>query len=459
VDRVESQVLETQIAEWRAYVEKAPAVDGRDVDELEAHLRDQIAELDAAHLTPDEAFLVAVKRMGDLDTLSREFAREHSGRLWKQLVLGNDAPRPSGGWPEALAFAVGAAVTMQVARLIAGFPGEQPAWLGRNIGLFVLPFLAAYFAHRRRLDLRGWALTAVPFGLAALVVNVYPFGAASGSEFLASEVSDTELLVALHLPVVLWFAVAYPYMGGTLRSHERRMDFVRFTGEWVIYYVLIALGGGVLLGLTGAILDPIGVDVEAVIEWVLPTGAAGAVIVAAWLVESKQRVVENMAPVLTMIFTPLFAVMLTIAAVVYALSGVTEAFDRELLGVFDAIMVAVLGLVLYAMSAREPSLPPGLMDRVQLLAVASALVLDVMVLVVMLARIGDLGFTPNRVAALGLNLVLLVNLAGAAWLSARFLSGRTAFHRLERWQTSYLPVFAVWAALVVVALPPMFGFR
>ena len=49
--------MESQIAEWRAYVAKAPAVDGRDVDELEAHLRDQIAELDAAGLTADEAFL------------------------------------------------------------------------------------------------------------------------------------------------------------------------------------------------------------------------------------------------------------------------------------------------------------------------------------------------------------------------------------------------------------------
>src|SRR6187402_3619596 len=79
--------VELQIAEWRAYVAKAPAVNGHDVDELEGHLRDQIAELDEAGLTGDEAFLVAVKRMGDLDTLSREFAREHSGRLWKQLVL------------------------------------------------------------------------------------------------------------------------------------------------------------------------------------------------------------------------------------------------------------------------------------------------------------------------------------------------------------------------------------
>jgi hypothetical protein len=74
------------------------------------------------------------------------------------------------------------------------------------------------------------------------------------------------------------------------------------------------------------------------------------------------------------------------------------------------------------------------------------------------ARIGDLGLTPNRVAALGLNLVLLVNLTGTAWLSIRFLMGRIAFHRLERWQTSYLPFFALWAATVVAVLPPFFAF-
>jgi hypothetical protein len=442
--------VEAQIAEWRAYVAKAPAVNGRDVDELDAHLRDQITELNAAGLSGDEAFLVAVKRMGDLDALSREFAREHRGRLWKQLVLSDeDEPaRPASRWSEALVFAVAAAAAIQVARLAAHFPSEEPEWLLRNLSLFVLPFLAGYFARRRQLDTRGWVLTAAPFVAAALVVNLYPYEAGSA----------TELLVAAHLPVVLWFVVAYPYMGGTTRSHERRMDFVRFTGEWFIYYVLIALGGGVLLGLTALIFEPIGADVEQIFEWVMPSGAAGAVVVAAWLVESKQHVVENMAPVLTMLFTPLFALMLTAAAATYAVSGVGGAFDRELLGVFDALLVVVLGLVLYAMSARQPSRPAGLMDRVQLLAVASALVLDVMVLGAMVARIGDLGLTPNRVAALGLNLVLLVNLAAAAWLSMRFLTGRIAFHRLERWQTSYLPIFALWAATVVAVLPPLFAF-
>jgi hypothetical protein len=438
------------IAEWRAYVENAPGVNGRDVDELEDHLRHQIAELNAAGLTADEGFLIAVKRLGDVDGLSREFARENSGRLWKQLLLtGDDEPAlRTSGLVETLAFAVAAAVVIQIARLTAGGLDDAPTWLVRNLSLFVLPFLAAYFARRRQLDTRAWVLTAVPFVLAALVVNVYPWGTDS----------DTEVLVAAHLPVFLWFVVAYPYMGGTLRSHERRMDFVRFTGEWFIYYVLIALGGGVLMGLTGAILEPTGVDVDRVAEWIVPSGAAGAVIVAAWLVESKQRVVENMAPVLTMLFTPLFAVMLAVTAVVYAVTGLGDAFDRDLVSVFDALLIVVLALVLYGMSARDPSTSPNWMDRIQLVAVVSALVLDLMVLGAMVARIGDVGFSPNRTAALGLNIVLLVNLAGAAWLSARFLTGRTRLHRLERWQTTYLPVFALWAAAVVVILPPLFGF-
>jgi len=146
--------LQSQIDEWRADVSKSPALDARDVDELEAHLRDQVTELDAAGLAADEAFLVAVKRMGDLDTLSREFAREHSGRLWKQLVLSDDEPASaSTGRLHALVWAVAAAAAIQVARLAAGFPDDERSWLLRNVGLLVLLFLAGYLAHRRALDI------------------------------------------------------------------------------------------------------------------------------------------------------------------------------------------------------------------------------------------------------------------------------------------------------------------
>src|SRR6267142_6999363 len=85
------QPLEEQIGQWRAYLRRQQAVHSPDVEELEGHLRDQLVALTDAGLAGDEAFLVAVKRMGSLDALSREFARAHSERLWKQLVMAPDA--------------------------------------------------------------------------------------------------------------------------------------------------------------------------------------------------------------------------------------------------------------------------------------------------------------------------------------------------------------------------------
>ena len=59
-------------------------------------------------------------------------------------------------------------------------------------------------------------------------------------------------------------------------------------------------------------------------------------------------------------------------------------------------------------------------------------------------------------AALGENLILLVNLGWSAVLYIKFLRGQGSFTSLERWQTNYLPVYAGWAAIVVIAFPILF---
>ena len=64
------------------------------------------------------------------------------------------------------------------------------------------------------------------------------------------------MLAALHAPVVLWLLVGLAYVGGRGGPTRRRMDFVRFTGELAIYFTLLALGGGVLIGLTVGVLQP-----------------------------------------------------------------------------------------------------------------------------------------------------------------------------------------------------------
>jgi hypothetical protein len=166
-----------------------------------------------------------------------------------------------------------------------------------------------------------------------------------------------------------------------------------------------------------------------------------------------------MAPVLTRVFTPLFTMLLLVFLATMAWTGSPINVKREVLIGFDLLLTVVVGLVLYAASARDPQAPPDFFDALQLALVVSALVIDGVALYAIAARISEFGFTPNRVAALGENIILLVNLTWSAWLYARFLRHRSSFAALERWQIAYLPVFSVWAAVVVLVFPPLFGYR
>jgi len=453
-ERSDVEALEEQIDQWRSYLRRRQAIHSVDVAELEDHLREQVAVLAGAGLASDEAFLVAVKRMGDLDTLSREFALEHSDRLWKQLVaVPSDSgdPRAPARTDAIVAFglAVAAAVAIKVPALFGMQLDRDAGFYARNVSLFVLPLLTGYFVWKRRLDPRTLRWLAVPFVAAAVFANVYPF----------SPRGYTEALTALHLPIALWLVVGVAYAGQRWRQVAGRMDFVRFSGELFIYYVLIALGGGVFTAFMALIFRAIGIDAEPFFQsWLLPCGAAAAVVVASWLVEAKQSVIENMAPVLTRLFTPLFAALLITFLGTLLWTGRGIDVQREVLIAFDLLLVVVLGLLLYAISARDPRSPPGVFDVLQVVLVVSALLADAVALWAIAARITEFGFSPNRVAALGVNVILLVNLTWSAVLYVRFLRGRGSFASLERWQTDYLPVYAVWAAVVVIAFPPVFGY-
>ncbi len=428
--------LEEHIAQWRTNVRRRQALHGPGVEQLERYLRDQLLALTKAGLTGDEAFLVAVKRTDSVIAA----AGEESNTAHTEMLI-------------VLGLAVAAAAAVKLPALF-GHPinpnDELPLFYARNASLFAFPLLAVYFLWKRGSDVVSGLLLGLPFAAGGVFANVFPFPTKS----------DTAVLSILHLPIALWLAVGFAYVRSRWFADGGRMNFVRFSGELAIYYVLIALGGFVVTLFTFMMFRAIDMNPDwFVAGWLLPCGAAGAVIVGSWLVEAKQGVMENMAPVLTRLFTPLFTVLLLAFLATMAWTGSPINVKREVLIGFDLLLAVVVGLVLYAASARDPQAPPGFFDGLQLLLVVSALVVDAVALGAIAGRISEFGFTPNRVAALGENFILLVNLAWSAWLYASFLRRRGSFAVLERWQIAYLPVYSAWAALVVVMFPPVFGYR
>lgn len=79
--------LNQAILDWRKALADAPAIRRGDLDELESHLRDSVASLEAAGLAPHEAFWVAQNRLGAGEALNAEFGKVNTEQVWADRVL------------------------------------------------------------------------------------------------------------------------------------------------------------------------------------------------------------------------------------------------------------------------------------------------------------------------------------------------------------------------------------
>ena len=140
-------------------------------------------------------------------------------------------------------------------------------------------------------------------------------------------------------------------------------------------------------------------------------------------------------------------------------TGSAPAEDRELLIWFFIPLALVLGMTLYTMSARDAEKPRDLWDVMVLALVVVALVVDVVALSGIISRLAEFGVSANRLAALGANILLLVNLVLLGIGYVRFTFGRLTYQAIVDMQMRYLPLYAIWHALVAIVFPPLFGFQ
>ena len=79
--------LNCAIQQWRESLNQSPAFRRENLDELETHLRDSIATLQARGLSAEESFLVAARRAGSCATLGAEFGKVNARSIWLDRVL------------------------------------------------------------------------------------------------------------------------------------------------------------------------------------------------------------------------------------------------------------------------------------------------------------------------------------------------------------------------------------
>ena len=446
--------IDRRISEWRDYCLCSGGISDSDIDELEDHLREEITALTQKGLSEEEGFIIAVRRMGNFPTLSKEFRKINTHDLWKKLfsepVDIEERRKNSRDLILIVVLAICAGLLTELPKLFGlGFE-EHELFYFKNLSFFVLPFITIYFILKRQFIVPVMVSIILTFLLSLLLINLYPF----------SEESHTFILSFIHLPLCLWFFTGIAYTGSEWRDVSRRMDFLRFSGEIFIYTTLMFCGIGVISGLTMLLFNAIEINAEKyVFEHFGVTVAAASPIIAAYLVDQKKSVVENFAPILARIFAPLLLCVMLVFLGVMVLLQKSPFLERDFLIGFDLMLILVLGIVFYIISTRKETDDTQIYDWINFLLIIVALIIDVVALSAIVFRLGSFGVSPNKLAALGENVLVFVNLTGMAILFVQFFRRKISFVLLEKWQTRLLPVYALWLGFVGLVFPLIFSFK
>ena len=481
--------IREEMQAWLGELTERAGLDAEQAEELESHLLDSVDALMAGGLKEDEAFMVAVRRLGSIGELAPAQVRREADRAWKDLFeraqggggsarvgiggrgsggAGSKAARAGRtgtggslraglkGWLEQLdRFTVGLYACVAVLALLPqwlGYSLDDDAVYVMNVTWMVLPMAALFYLRR------DWAhgersvvSVAARLGVLLLpaVVNVYPF----------AEDGQTLAITLLHLPLLGWLALALFRDPTVLRDDEARMDYIRFTGETLVYCVLVGLSVLALTGLAAGLFSLLGVDIEPVFEsWVIPLIFPLTLLTGVLLVERKRSLVENFAPVLARIIAPLLLVVLGAFTVMLLASETFGETDREVLLTMDLMLLAVVMVVIYGVSTRPELERRPFQDIVGLLLVVVAMVSDGYALASMVQRIAEFGLTPNKLTALGANVLLMGNLAILLLFFVRQLRSGVSPRRLLSVQGAYFGVYYVWFAVAALVFPLVFGF-
>jgi hypothetical protein len=345
-----------------------------------------------------------------------------------------------------------------IAALLAGVLAKFPAFFSlneeffypRNLGFIVFPFVIAYFARKNKISQIPLILTSVAILISALYINLLP----------DNPESDTLALACIHLPLMLWGLLGFIFSGAKATDLPKRLAYLNFNGDAVIMGAILLLSGLLMSGITVGLFGLIGLNIERFyFDYIAIFGLAAAPLVATHLTQTNPQLVNKVPPIIAKIFSPLVLIMLVIylGAIVYA--GKDPYNDREFLLLFNMLLIGVMGLIFFSVAESSGEGKSGSGTWVLVLLSIVTIIVNGIALSAIAFRISEWGITPNRLAVLGVNILMLIHLLMVSRKLVQTVQKKTQLSEVGFTLVRYLPVYLLWTALVVFLFPLIFGFE
>ena len=345
-----------------------------------------------------------------------------------------------------------------VASFIAGLIAKIPDLTGikpdyfypRNIGFIVFPLLTAYFAWKHKIQTKSILIVSAAFLVSVIYINLLP----------DNTNSDTLILACIHLPLFLWAALGFAFVGDKLSNNQRRLDFLRYNADLVVMTTIILIAGGLLTAITFGLFELIDIKIEEFyFHYIAIWGLAAAPIVGTYLVQTNPQLVNKVSPVIAKVFTPLVLVTLVVYLVALIFTGKDPYNDRQFLLIFNALLIGVMAIIFFSIAETSKN-TDNKIGAILLLALSIVtVIINGIALAAILFRISEWGITPNRLAILGGNILILANLLIVTYRLFKTMKDKNEIEKVENSIASFLPIYCLWTIFVTFIVPVLFNFK
>lgn len=355
-----------------------------------------------------------------------------------------------GSGRELLLVILAAGVAGFISKLQSIFNISEDFFYPRNIGFILFPVLSAYFAWKNKLSTGKIAFIAVAMLVGLVFINLLP----------NNEKSDTLILSCVHLILFLWALLGFAFTGEAKNIVEKRLNYLKFNGDLVVMTTLILIAGGIMTGVTIGLFTLIGFDIrEFYFENIIKFGLPAAPILAMYLIQSNPQLVGKVSPVIAKIFSPLVLVMLVIYIGAMVYSGKDPYKDREFLLIFNGLLIGVMAIIFFSVAETSKSTKTQPETWILFLLSVVTIIVNAIALSAIVFRISEWGITPNRIAVLGGNVLILINLLLVTAKLFKVVSKKDDLSGVGKTISSYLPIYVIWTIVVTFLFPFIFGFK
>ncbi|HBG58979.1 MAG TPA: DUF4153 domain-containing protein, partial [Porphyromonadaceae bacterium] len=272
------------------------------------------------------------------------------------------------------------------------------------------------------------------------------------------EGSDSVLLSYIHLPLMLWCLYGLIFTDYATKNRLKWINYLRYNGDLAILTAVILIAGGILTAVTIGLFSTIDLNIENFyMKNIAIIGLISAPIVATYIVRNFPEMTDKIAPVIAGIFSPLVLITLVIYLIFVILTGKDPYSDRDFLIMFNTMLAGVMAIIVFSVIGTSAKKRNRFNEWTLFMLSFLALIVDLVALSAILYRVGEFGFTPNRTAVLGSNLLIFVHLVLIMIHLFKVVRNEKEIKTVELTVARYLPIYAIWTLLVTFLFPLLFG--